>query len=65
MRNSIAPYLPIGTKLASIRSKISADPIYFPGFVFYKLFSRRLGAKTMFVSQPFNASFSINFSEGA
>lgn len=64
MRNSIAPYLPIGIKLASIRSKISADRIYFPGF-FYKLHSRRLRAKTMFDSQPFIASFSINFSEGA
>jgi hypothetical protein len=65
MRNSIAPYLPIGIKLASIRSKISADEIYFPGFVFYKLLSRRLRAKTVFDSQPFIAVGSINFSEGA
>ncbi len=65
MRSSIAPYLPIGIKLANIRSKISADQIYFPGFVFYKLLSRRLRAKTVFNSQPFIAVGSIKFSEGA
>jgi hypothetical protein len=64
MRNSIAPYLPIGMKLAIIRSKINADRIYFPGF-FYKLLRRRLRAKTVFDSQQIIAVFSINVSEGA